>query len=350
MMINKKASALLGMAMALIVAVTPALSRDLTITAWGGTSQEAQRKIFFEPFGQQKGIKVLDDSWNGGIGVVEAKVKTGDPNWDVLQVEADELAVGCADGLYETLDWSKIGNKEDWTEAAVSDCGVGANLWSTALTYDSAKFPQSAPSSWADFWDVQKFVGKRGMRKGPKMMLEFALMADGVKPTEVYDVLRAPGGIDRAFAKLDQLKPNIVWFESSAQSVQLVASGEVAMSVGFDQRITVFNKNENRKLKVVWPGSIYAIDSWVVLKGAANKEAGMEFIAFASDPKRMAELPLLTPVGLPNKVAAAQLPRDLAVTLPSSAENMKDAISIDADFWLDNIQTLTARFNTWLAQ
>lgn len=122
------------------------------------------------------------------------------------------------------------------------------------------------------------------------------------------------------------------------------------MSVGFDQRITVFNKNENRKLKVVWPGSIYAIDSWVVLKGAANKEAGMEFIAFASDPKRMAELPLLTPVGLPNKVAAAQLPRDLAVMLPSSAENMKDAISIDADFWLDNIQTLTARFNTWLAQ
>ena len=119
-------------------------ARDLTVVSWGGNYQDAQRKIYFEPFSKKSGKPVLDESWDGGIGVIAAKVKAGVPNWDVVQVEAEELALGCADGFYEKIDWGKVGGKDKFLPAAVDDCGVGAIVWSTALSYDADRLKTSA--------------------------------------------------------------------------------------------------------------------------------------------------------------------------------------------------------------
>lgn len=190
-------AALMACALATIGTMT-AEARDLTVVSWGGNYQDAQRKIYFEPFAKQSGKPVLDESWDGGYGVLQAKVKAGIPNWDAVQVEAEELALGCADGIYEKVDWDKLGGKSAFLPAAVSDCGVGAIVWSTGISYDGDKL-QQAPASWADFWDTTKIPGKRGLRKGAKYALEFALMADGVAADEVYSVLATPEGVDRAF-------------------------------------------------------------------------------------------------------------------------------------------------------
>jgi len=69
----------------------PAQARDLTVVSWGGNYQDAQRKIYFQPFSAKLGAPVLDESWDGGYGVLQAKVKAGVPNWDAVQVEAEEL-------------------------------------------------------------------------------------------------------------------------------------------------------------------------------------------------------------------------------------------------------------------
>src|SRR5690242_13897442 len=278
--------AVLGLLSSVITA-TGASARDLTVVSWGGTYQDAQRKIYFEPFSKAIGKPVLDEALDGGIGVLQAKVKAGNPAWDAVQVEADELALGCADGLFEKVDWSKLGGKDAFLPSAVSDCGVGAIVWSTAIAYDGAKIADG-PKSWADFWDVQKFPGKRALRKGAKYTLEFALMADGVPPGKVYEVLATKAGIERAFKKLDEIKPNLVWWESGAQPLQLLASGEVAMTSAYNGRITGINRTEKRDFRIVWPGSIYAVDSWVILKGSPNKKEGMDFIAFASRPENQA--------------------------------------------------------------
>jgi putative spermidine/putrescine transport system substrate-binding protein len=215
---------------------------------------------------------VLDESWDGGVGVVQAKVKAGVPNWDAVQVEAEELAIGCADGIYEKIDWAKLGGKDKFLDSAVNDCGVGAIVWSTMLSYDSEKL-KTAPTSWADFWDTTKFPGKRALRRGPKYALEFALMADGVAAKDVYATLCATGGVDRAFKKLDEIKGDMIWWESGAQPLQLLKSGQVVMTSAYNGRISGINKTEGTKFKTVWPGSIYAVDSWVILKGSPNKDA-----------------------------------------------------------------------------
>ncbi|TGE00313.1 ABC transporter substrate-binding protein [Methylobacterium nonmethylotrophicum] len=339
----------LGTVLAGLAAAGPAPARDLTVVSWGGTYQDAQRKIYFAPFSQASGRKVLDESWDGGFGVIQAKGKAGNPNWDVVQVEAEELALGCADGLYEKLDWGKLGGKDAFIPSAVSECGVGAIVWSTALSYDADRL-KTAPTSWADFWDVKTFPGKRGLRRGPKYALEFALMADGVKPEEVYTVLGTPAGIDRAFRKLDELKPNIVWWESGAQPLSLLSSGEVVMTAAYNGRISGLNRAEKKNFKVVWPGSIYAVDSWVILKGAENRQAGQDFIAFASKPENQAKLPEYIAYGLPNKAAGALVPAAYAKELPTDPANTAGAIPINADFWVDNTEELTKRFNAWLAK
>src|SRR3954468_15638028 len=174
---------LMGVA-ALAVMATAAQARDLTVTSWGGSYEDAQRKLFFEPFQKETGIKLVEDSWDGGIGALRAKAE-GAPTWDPVQVEADDLVLGCDEGIIEPLDWSKRGGKDAFLPQAVHECGVGAIVWGTVLAYDGDKFKDNPPQSWADFFDTTKYPGKRGLRKGPRQALEFALMGDGVPNDQI---------------------------------------------------------------------------------------------------------------------------------------------------------------------
>jgi putative spermidine/putrescine transport system substrate-binding protein len=333
-----------------LTATHAAPARDLTIVSWGGSYQDAQRKIYFEPFMSETGIKLVEDSWNGGVGTLRAKVEGGNADWDVVQVEAEELVLGCEEGLFETLDYEKIGGRDAFIPDAVHECGVGTIVWSTALTYDGDKLGDNPPASWADFFNTERFPGKRGLRKGPKYALEFALMGDGVPANEVYDVLGTPEGIDRAFRKLDSIKQDIVWWEAGAQPLQLLASGEVAMTAAYNGRVSAANQSDKRNFRIAWDGNIYAIDSWVILKDSPNQDPAYRFIAFASDPQRQKDLPPLVPYGVTNKAASGLIDPSVLPNVPTAPDNLSAGLAIDADFWVENIEPLTERFNAWVAQ
>lgn len=302
-----------------------------------------------QPFAKEANTTVLEDSWDGGYGVLQAKVKAGNPAWDVVQVEADELALGCADGIYEKLNWDVIGAKNDFLPDAVTPCGAGVYYWSVAIGYDGDKFAKG-PQSWKDFWNTKTFPGKRSLRKGAKYNLEFALLADGVKPADLYATLATPAGVDRAFKKLDELRPNIVWWEAGGQPLQFLASGEVSMAAVYNGRLTNIAKTEHRNYKLVWPQSIYAIDSWVILKNAENRDLAEKFIAFASRAENQAKFPATIDYGMPNTKATASLSPEILKDLPTNPANLKDAIPLNVDFWIDNGEELSTRFNAWLAQ
>ena len=345
---NRKVCAALS-GVCLAVLSSGAQARDLTVSSPGGALQDAQREVYFVPFAKDSGVTLLEDSWTNGYGILQAKVQAGDPNWDVVQVESDELELGCSDGIYEPIDWSLMGNEDDFIPAAVSECGVGAVVWSTVLAYDGDRFKEG-PASWADFWDVEKFPGKRGMRKMVKTTMEYALIADGVAPADVYEVLATPEGVDRAFRKLDELKPHIVWWDSAAQVVQWLASGEVTMAVATNGRVEAANKAEGRNFKMIWGGSIYNVDSWVILKGAENKDNAMKLIAYASQPERQAQFSNTFPYGPVNLKAFDNIRPDVAAKLSSHPDNLAVAIPVGTSFWVDNVEDLTVRFNSWISR
>ncbi len=175
-------------------------------------------------------------------------------------------------------------------------------------------------------------------------------MADGVPADQVYKVLAAEGGVDRAFKKLDELKADIVWWDAGAQPLQLLSSGQVVMTSAYNGRISGINRSEGKHFGFVFPGSVYAIDSWVVLKDAPNKDAAMDFIAFASKAENQAKLPEFIAYGLPNIGASKLVPEQYQKELPTTEENLKGSIALDVDFWTDNSEELTQRFNAWLGQ
>lgn len=341
---------------ALCVAITGSIfvsqsasARDLTIVSWGGNFQDAQREKFFKPFGAELGKPVLEQSWEGGLGVIQAKTRGGDPNWDIVQIEPIDLVPGCSDGLFEKVDWSKIGNTNDFIPQAVTECGVGAIIWSVGFAYDTKKMPDG-PQNWADFWDVAKFPGKRGMRRGPMYTLEPALLADGVAKEDVYKVLSTPEGVARALKKLDELRPYIVWWDVSASQLQLLASGQVAMTVAYSGRIANINKSEGTSYKYIFNQSLYGMDYWVVLKGSKNKADAMKYLSFVSRPDIQAQYAEYSTQGIPNKKASELIPKEATTYMPSSPQNFDVSVPLDANFWADNIAPLTQRFNAWLTR
>src|SRR6201994_3733621 len=274
-----KKFALCSMAAALACVSAASGAAEITVVNFGGANGDAQKVAFNQPFEQSSKNKVTAVEYNGEQAKVKAMVEAKHVNWDVVEVESGDLGRGCDEGLYEKLDWSKLGKKSDLIPEAPQTGGVGIFVWSTAMAYNADKL-KTAPASWADFWDTKKFPGKRGMRKGARYNLEFALMADGVAPKDVYKVLATKEGQDRAFKKLDELKPNIQWWEAGAQPPQLLGAGDLVMSTAYNGRIDAAQK-EGKNLKVVWNGSIYDLDYWAMPKGTPNKALAEQYIAYS---------------------------------------------------------------------
>lgn len=325
----------------------PAFAQQITVVNFGGANANAQKKAFYEPF-EKKGTKVVGVEYNGEQAKVKAMVEARNVTWDVVEVESPDVARGCDEGLFEPLDWTKIGAKSDFLPAAVTECGVGIFVWSTVMAYDSDKL-KTAPTTWADFWDTRKYPGKRGLRKGARYNLEFALMADGVKPGDVYKVLATRDGADRAFRKLTELKPSIQWWEAGAQPPQFLIAGDVVMSMAYNGRIDAANR-EGRKLKITWTGGIYDLDYWVVPKGTPNKARAMEFIAFASSAEAQADYARYIAYGPTNTKALARLDAKVLADLPTAPANAKDALQFNIKFWADQGESLEKRFASWAAQ
>ena len=69
---------------------------------------------------------------------------------------------------------------------------VSANVFRSATKIR----PSDVNHDDADFFDLERFPGKRGLPKGARRNLEWALMADGVELNNIYQTLES--GHERA--------------------------------------------------------------------------------------------------------------------------------------------------------
>lgn len=324
---------------------------ELTIVSWGGSYSESQRHAFFEPFSKETGITVLEDEWQGDMAKIRAMVETHTYQGAVFDAESAHLVSGCDEGLWERIDYAKLGvAPDDFVAGAASECGVGSISWSTLFAYDADALSGEGPKNWADFWDVKKFPGKRGLDKDPRWNLEFALLADGVPASDIYKVLVTEEGLKRAFAKLDELKPNVVWWETGAEAPQLLANKEVVMTTGYNGRFYTAIVDDKKNFKIVWDGQGMDFDYWVIPKGHPGAELAYKFIGFALQSQRMADQTKYISYGPLRKDAAQYIDPAILPNLPTSPDNMKNWFKSDTQFWADNHESLTERFNVWLSQ
>ena len=322
-----------------------AAANQLTIVVRDEGLQRALQTAYAQPFTSLTGVAVQHDIWEGGLDAVRSQLKAQDNAWDLVLVDPEELSSGCGDGLFERMDWSAVGGKDHYMPQAVSDCGLGAIIVNTALAWDKDKLPV-APS-WPDFWDVAKYPGKRGLHKGVRGNLEFALMADGVAPGDVYKTLSSVDGLDRAFRKLDQLKPYIVWWSTEADAAKILASGDVLMTSAPSGPIATMVEREHKSFGLQFTASLYEMQSWVIVKGSASARLAQQFLYFAGMPAMEVRLLQQSGNGGLAKGLNDGLAPELAAVSPSSAANLAAGMKMDVAFWHDNLSKLRSRFEAW---
>ena len=349
-----------GIALAITAGAAQAAD-SITVVSWGGAYTKSQVEAYHKPWIASTGNQIKSEDYNGGIAEIKAQVEAGNVTWDVIDVELSDAIRACDEGLLEEMDHGALPAAPDGTAATddflpgtLYDCAVANIVWSTIFAYDSSKI-DNGPTTIADFFDTGKFPGKRGLRKNPKANLEMALMADGVAADEVYAVLATDEGVDRAFAKLDSIKDEVVWWEAGAQPPQLLADGEVAMTTAYNGRIFNAVAGEDKSFEIVWDGQIWDLDLWVVPKGTPNKKAAMDFVAFSTATEQLAAQASYISYGPARKSSGPMVGKyhnkdiDMGPQMPTAEANLTNALQNNFEFWADNQDQLNERFNAWLA-
>lgn len=339
---------LLATAAFLVAWSSTVAARDLTVVARGEAMQAAMTDAYLRPFADVTGFDPEMLAWDGGIDALRDQLKAPGNLWDLVLTDPDELAAGCADGLFEKSEWSAVGGKDHYQPWGISECGVGGTISNLVLAWDKDKFPVTP--TWTDFWDVAKYPGKRGLAKNMRGVMEIALLADGVAPADVYKTLAGSEGADRAFRKLDQLKPYIVWWQTGAEAARILGSGDVLMTSAPSAAIATASKQEMRNFGIQWAASLYHVLSWAVVKSSPNIRVAQQFLYFTGMPAVEARL-----VRLSGQVGAAKglndgLPPELLAISPTNPANMASALREDVGLWRENQAKLRQRFDAWIGR
>ncbi|EHK53869.1 ABC transporter substrate-binding protein [Allomesorhizobium alhagi] len=326
--------------MAGLLTTTAAQAEEIVFTSWGGTTQEAQTKSWAEPFTVESGIKVLQDGPTD-YGKLKAMVDSGNVSWDVVDVEMDFAIKAAKDGLLEPIDFNVV-PKADLDPRFTTEHAVGSFYYSFVLAWNKGAV-SGEPAGWADMFDLAKFPGKRTFYKwSAPGVIEIALLADGVPADKLY-----PLDLDRAFNKLDTIKPEIVWWSGGAQSQQLIASGEATFGQLWNGRVFALQE-EGADVGVSWNQNMTAADVLVVPKGAKNKDLAMKFLAAATSPKGQASFAEASGYAPINTAAKAEMPEDVVESLPDAY--VEGQINLDMNYWAENRDAIAERWYAWQAQ
>ena len=352
-------------AVASTVVVAAQAETTMIIVSWGGAYTKSQQRAYHQPYmDANPGIIIVnDDSASEGASKLRAQVEAGNVTWDLLDAEAPNAITLCDEGLVEEINFDKdLAAAPDGTPASVdfgqslvSDCFIPQIAYSTTLGFRSDLFDVE-PTKMSDVFDLKNFPGKRALEKRPDPNLEWALIADGVDPKDVYKVLDTEEGVNRAFAKLDTIKDQVIWWTKGSQPMQLLADGEVAFGSAYNGRLFEAIEVNKQPIKMLWDGQAIQLDGWVVPKGAPHKEEIMKYLRFATDTQRLADQAKYISYGPLRASSApmvgkhADLGIEMGPHMPTAPANMKGAIFYDFEWWADNKDDLAERFEAWLAK
>ncbi|SNR69331.1 ABC transporter substrate-binding protein [Blastococcus mobilis] len=318
--------------------------KTLTIVAWGGEDQKAHVRATAEAWAEENGITIKQDSPTD-YAKLRAQVESGKVSWGAVEVEPNFAHTACDNGWAEKLD-SSI-DTSLLKDVEVTECAVPVLEYAFTIGYNTDTFAHDHPTTWAEFFDVEKFPGKRGFWKyATGAMFEAALLADGVKPEELY-----PLDIERAFEKLDTIKDQIVFYETGEQQQQLVSSGEAPLIQAWNGRI--FSAAQaGQPVANEWNEHLVSYDQWIIPKGSAQAEVAQEWLAhYVKDLEGQAEYANATAYAPVSEGAMEFVDPEVAKELPTAPENAaKMSTVVDYAYWAEHYDEVSKRLSEWAAQ
>lgn len=373
-----KFTSLLG---ATALALTPlmALAEDLppcencadsmTIMSWGGAYQASQIAAYSDPYKEMTGITVVyDESANESIAKMRAAAEAGNSPYDLIDAEGPDSQRACDEGLAVEVDFDAAlaagtdGSTPtaDFGPSLINECFIPQIVFSTTFGYrnDVAAWNGAVPTSLCDIFDQSKFPGKRALEKRPKKNLEWALICDGVAKDDLYTVLSSEGGVERALAKLDTIKADVVWWSAGAETPQLLADGEVVFGSTYNGRLFSVIEEQKQPVSMLWDWQVFDFDGWVVPAGLdeARMNRTMHFLKFATDTQRLADQAKYISYG-PARASSqplvgqhATLGIDMGQHMPTNPANQKNYLVNNIEWWADNADEVEVKFQNWLSK
>jgi len=317
-------------------------AEQITVADVGGAPAVALRKAFYDPFEKETGIRVENVAHEADpVTQFKVIVDSSSKIWDVCMVTPDDVVRLTEQKNYlEPLEITA--DTTGMVPGSLMPNWFGFSVYGIVMAYRTDTYKNGGPKDWADFWNVAKFPGRRGFYRNPKGVLESALLADGVKPQDLY-----PIDVDRAFAMLDKIKSNVsVWWTSGAQNTQILQNGEVDMADTWSARAFAAI-DSGAPVSIVWNG-LYSIDGWSILRGSTKLKPSREFIRFCMKPEQQAVYSSMVANGPSMLKAYDFIKPERARLLPTLPENLKNLKLRDFAYWGKNYAAISDRFQEWL--
>lgn len=345
------------------------MASEMTIVSWGGAYSNSQQKAYHDPYMEKTGINIInDESSPEAVAKLRAMNEAGNITWDLVDVEAADAIRLCDEGLAMEVDHDEIlaaapdgtPASDDFGDTIASDCFIPQIVFSTTFGYRTDMVPEGVepPTSACDVFEIEKYPGKRALNKRPIANMEWALLCDGVPYEEVYDVLETEEGQARAFAKLDTIKDQTIWWSAGAETPQLLADGEIFMGSTFNGRLFSVIAEQGQPVGMAWDWQMFDLDGWVIPTGLSDERLArvMDYLMFATDTQRLADQAKYISYGPARASSAplvgqhADLGIDMAPHMPTDPNNAENTFVNNYEWWADYRDDLDSKFQAWLTQ
>jgi putative spermidine/putrescine transport system substrate-binding protein len=344
------------------------MAGDMTLVSWGGAYQASQQNAYVAPYiANNAGVTaVWDESSSEAVAKLRAMNEAGNVTWDVVDVVAADAIRLCDEGLALEIDHDEMladgddgsSASDDFGDLIVSDCFIPQIVYSTTFGYRDDLVGDTPPTSVCDVYDLEAYPGMRSLERNPIANLEWALICDGVDIADVYDVLETEEGQDRAFAKMDTIKDNVIWWSAGADTPQLLADGEIVMGSTYNGRLFSLIEEQDQPVSMLWDWQMFDLDGWIIPAGLSpEREArALDFVRFATDTQRLADQAKYISYG-PARQSSAPLVSthetlgiEMAPHMPTDPANSVNTFLFNYEWWADYRDDLDAKFQAWLAQ
>ena len=315
--------------------------RQLVMVNWGGIANEGFGRFYGQPFMEANaGVRVVQDSTGPSAGRIRSMVESGRVTWDLCDSSASSSVVLGRQNLVQRVDYSIVNREHVIGPGFALEWGAAPYSFSSVLAYDSAKFPNGEPKSWADFFDLRRFPGTRLMRRDALASLDAVQMALGKDPANLY-----PLDLRACLAKVREIRRNAVFWNSGSESEQFLRTGEAVMGQIWHTRANVLSRETNGRIKFIWNQGLLQAGIFVIPRGNAGGELAQRLLAsMLSRPEPQVGLLQFLGNGPTNPAAAAQVPAEFRAVNPTDPDNARQQVVLNGVWWGENYQQANQDF------
>lgn len=320
----------------------------LNVVTWSGTYGRAQAAAQMQVYGVEKHVDVRIQQWADNGTLDELRRAMAAHRADVVDLEMPVAVAACRAGLLEPIDAAALPPGDDGTPAArdfhkglIGRCFVATAVYSQMIVCQSCQAGTGLPELFTLVAGGEKIA----LQRAAKVNLEMALLADGVKPEDVYATLATEAGVARAFAKLDSIRSNIVWWSGADEPVTFLKRGMVRIATALTAQVQAAGP-----LPVLQP-QFYEADVLAIPKGGSSTARALDYLHFATGSAPLANMVKFAPYLPPRRSSqalVARLPSGPARDFVAGQGNALDhAFAIDDAFWAEHGAALEQRFRAW---